>query len=555
MEDAPKTGVILSIEQDQRIDLTVDGRAVRGNETYIREYVGVIESGLMARMSNAAYKILHALALRARILGDPRRPRADEEFKELQQLGIVTARDKGLLFCFTSREQLMEDTGIGSVHTVDAAMLELSEIRIVKRVSSGQPRLGRGWFGPNVYLIHPESFIAKFSGEGAREAVSASRNGEQKLLPARGTESSLRNTVNRTLKINNNQQQEENEIISKHFAASVGQESYAPSEKEIRKIAVLLAEGYTVEQICAGITRAVRRAQATGRQVHSLAYCIPEVRSATVELERKTEAGTPKPTPGTTLVPNAGQPRTEFSTAVLTRAEDRGICDLDQLAGEDAELRELLEIVQERNPRRGLQKSDVRAWQVLALRFRDLAAARGTTPIGLVTQAVLKGIEANSDHAGYFAPRLAETILDEWQRRDAKGRLETDRESQAVDRRPRDPSRDSDQRPAGRHEPTIVRASFQTPGGAMEASQVWETALRELKGQMTKATFDTWVRPTFVAKAQDGDQPMLIVGTHNPYAVEWLEQRLHAIVQRTVVGIVGKNVTVEYRCVNASQER
>ena len=65
-------------------------------------------SGWMARMSNAAYKTLHALALRARILGDARRPGAEEEFQELERLGIVSQGDKGHLFCFPSREQLMQ---------------------------------------------------------------------------------------------------------------------------------------------------------------------------------------------------------------------------------------------------------------------------------------------------------------------------------------------------------------------------------------------------------------------------------------------------------------
>ena len=174
MTDVLNAKLILSIEHDQRIDLTADGTAVRGYETYIREYVGMIESGLMARMSNAAYKTLHALALRARILGDPRRPGAEEEFQELERLGIVSKEDKGHLFCFPSREQLMQDTGMGSVHTVDSALDELADTQIVKRITPDQPRGTRGLFGSNVYIIHPESFIGEIR-EGQRGAKSASR--------------------------------------------------------------------------------------------------------------------------------------------------------------------------------------------------------------------------------------------------------------------------------------------------------------------------------------------------------------------------------------------
>jgi hypothetical protein len=143
----------------------------------------------MGRLSNAAYKTLHALALRARVLGDPRRPGANEEFAELERLGIVVKEDRGHLFCFPSREQLMEDTGMGSVHTVDSSLDELADMKIVKRITPAQPRLTRGLFGSNVYIIHPESFIGKFS----------TGNGEQKLLserPVFGTESSLRHSDN-----------------------------------------------------------------------------------------------------------------------------------------------------------------------------------------------------------------------------------------------------------------------------------------------------------------------------------------------------------------------
>ncbi|MEW5720983.1 MAG: DnaA N-terminal domain-containing protein, partial [Chloroflexota bacterium] len=93
---------------------------------------------------------------------------------------------------------------------------------------------------------------------------------------------------------------------------------------------------------------------------------------------------------------------------------------------------------------------------------------------------------------------------------------------------------------------TKVLPAIQTCDGSLDPAQVWETALKELQGQMTKATFDTWVKPTFVAEAQDGEKPMLVIGTRNPYAVEWLEHRLHTTIQRTVVGIVGKNVTVRF---------
>jgi hypothetical protein len=341
--------------------------------------------------------------------------------------------------------------------------------------------------------------------------------------------------VNRALKRNNNEHQEEEiERVSKHFAASIGIERYDPSEKEKRKIATILAEGYTVEAICAGITQAVARTTQTGRKIHSISYCIPAVREHSVqETERKAEMGVPQPNCKPTLDAVTGQPQAVTQPNPERQSEE----DLQKLAAGDAELRDLLEAVQERNPGRALRKSDVRAWQAVAERFRDLAKARDTTPIGVVMQAVLKAIGANSDRDGFFAPALAEAILENWQREQSEEQSARTADTQTAELNER-----------GRSviRSTKVLPAIQTFDGSLDPAQVWETALKELQGQMTKATFDTWVKPTFVAEAQDGEKTMLVIGTRNPYAVEWLEHRLHTTIQRTVCGIVGKNVTVKY---------
>lgn len=78
---------------------------------------------------------------------------------------------------------------------------------------------------------------------------------------------------------------------------------------------------------------------------------------------------------------------------------------------------------------------------------------------------------------------------------------------------------------------------------AMNAQDIWHATLGELQLQMTKATFETWVRPTHAIYYQDG---AMTVGVHSPYAKEWLENRLHATIQRTVTGIVGRSVEVHY---------
>jgi hypothetical protein len=196
-----------------------------------------------------------------------------------------------------------------------------------------------------------------------------------------------------------------------------------------------------------------------------------------------------------------------------------------------------LEIVQERNPGRTLQKSDVRTWQAVAEQFHDLATARNTSPLGLVMQAVLKAIGSHSDRAGYLAPRLVEIILEDWERKQERKQFAHTEDAAASA---------PDAKGQSGHSLSAPLPMIQTGEGSRDPAQIWDTALKELQGQLTKATFDTWLRATFIADAQNGDAPTLVIGTRHPYGVEWLEHRLHETIQRTVVGIAGKHISVKY---------
>lgn len=77
----------------------------------------------------------------------------------------------------------------------------------------------------------------------------------------------------------------------------------------------------------------------------------------------------------------------------------------------------------------------------------------------------------------------------------------------------------------------------------IKADKVWHTALGELQLQMTKATFDTWVKQTHVVAYEDG---AFIIGVENGYAKDWLENRLHATIQRTLTGILNRSVEIRF---------
>ncbi len=77
----------------------------------------------------------------------------------------------------------------------------------------------------------------------------------------------------------------------------------------------------------------------------------------------------------------------------------------------------------------------------------------------------------------------------------------------------------------------------------MKPEKVWQAALGELQLQMTKATFDTWVKQTYVLAYEDGT---FFIGVQNGYAKDWLENRLHGTVQRTLTSILNRSAQVRF---------
>lgn len=87
----------------------------------------------------------------------------------------------------------------------------------------------------------------------------------------------------------------------------------------------------------------------------------------------------------------------------------------------------------------------------------------------------------------------------------------------------------------------IHQSSFPPPCYA--PGDLWQLALTELRQQMTKATFNTWLVDSYVLA--DASTPIFwIVVVRNEYASEWLTYRLCPVVVRTVGGLLGNEVTI-----------
>ena len=94
-----------------------------------------------------------------------------------------------------------------------------------------------------------------------------------------------------------------------------------------------------------------------------------------------------------------------------------------------------------------------------------------------------------------------------------------------------------------------------------QALALWQSALSELEMQMTRATFDSWLRPTrLLAWEPTGSDDSrsgsmrAVLGVPDGYVKDWLENRLLAPIQRTLDSIAGQPVEIAFQ-VDRAQEQ
>ncbi|PIE80576.1 MAG: chromosomal replication initiator protein DnaA [Chloroflexi bacterium] len=77
----------------------------------------------------------------------------------------------------------------------------------------------------------------------------------------------------------------------------------------------------------------------------------------------------------------------------------------------------------------------------------------------------------------------------------------------------------------------------------MSPESAWKATLGELELQMTKATFNTWLKDARLLACEDNE---FVIGVRNDYAKDWLENRLRDTILRTLSAIVDKPVTARF---------
>ena len=84
-----------------------------------------------------------------------------------------------------------------------------------------------------------------------------------------------------------------------------------------------------------------------------------------------------------------------------------------------------------------------------------------------------------------------------------------------------------------------------------DLQQAWSFVLTQLQLDMPRASYETWVLGT---QALELKNDVLLITTRNAYARDWLESRLTSTVQRLLVGVLNRSVSVKFVVGDESQE-
>jgi hypothetical protein len=93
-------------------------------------------------------------------------------------------------------------------------------------------------------------------------------------------------------------------------------------------------------------------------------------------------------------------------------------------------------------------------------------------------------------------------------------------------------------------ETTITQTRLPKPAAFTEA---WQIVLGQLRDEMSRAMFETWVQPL---QAVSYREKVFTLGAYNPYARDWVENRLKGRVTQLLEGILNEPVQVKFTVVN-----
>ena len=82
-----------------------------------------------------------------------------------------------------------------------------------------------------------------------------------------------------------------------------------------------------------------------------------------------------------------------------------------------------------------------------------------------------------------------------------------------------------------------------SPASPDDSHDIWQAALGELQLELTRATFETWLRGSRLVACEDG---VFVIGVANEYARDWLEARLRPVVERVLTRLAGRKASARF---------
>ncbi len=79
---------------------------------------------------------------------------------------------------------------------------------------------------------------------------------------------------------------------------------------------------------------------------------------------------------------------------------------------------------------------------------------------------------------------------------------------------------------------------------AGSAQEIWESALGELQIQVSKSNYRTWLEKTTGLGYQDSQ---FVIGVPNTFVAEYLAQKQRSLIEKTLIGVTGRNVQVLFQ--------
>src|SRR3989338_11676858 len=77
----------------------------------------------------------------------------------------------------------------------------------------------------------------------------------------------------------------------------------------------------------------------------------------------------------------------------------------------------------------------------------------------------------------------------------------------------------------------------------MNTKQLWKSCLVEIESGISKANFSTWFKNTSIVKEETG---IVYVAVPNEFVRDWLINKYHKLITKTVAGVYENMRAVEY---------